>query len=157
MNRVEIEFDCIPLRTISRLDIPLDASPGYIQKCKAIKRAIEVHGSHNTYFLHNASCTYYLTNHSEVGKIKFSWEGTVSTDIKDRHCVSVSLSIQLESETCDWLTEPIVQWFSKTVEQSVKHEFNRYIEAGDLSKTENRIRELQEKQETDGGYLGMYL
>ena len=157
MNRVEIEFDCIPLRSISRLDVPLDASPGYIKKCEAIKQAMEQYGTHNTYFLHNAFCTYFLTNNIEVGQIRFSFEGTVSTDQDDRVCISASLNINLESETCDWLTEPIVQWFTKTVEHSVMHEFNRYIEAGDLSKTETRLRELQEKQDADGGYLGMYL
>ena len=30
MNRfVEITFDCLPLRSIPRLDIPIDASPRY--------------------------------------------------------------------------------------------------------------------------------
>lgn len=157
MNRVEISFDCIPLRTISRLDIPLDASPGYRKKCEAIKHAMETHGTHNTYFLHNASCTYFLTNNPKVGQVKFAFSGTVTTDAADRSCVSASLVVQLESETCEWINEPIVQWFAKTVEQSVKHEFNRYIAAGDLTKTEARIQQLQETQDSEGGFLGMYL
>lgn len=157
MNRVEITFDCLPLRSVSRLDIPLDASPGYIRKCEAIKREIEDHGTHNTYFLHNASCVFFVTNHPEIGHIRFTFQGTVTTDSEDRHCVAASLAVNLESETCPWLTEPIVQWFAGTVKESVKYEFDRYIQAGDLSKTEARIRELQQKQESDGGFLGMYL
>lgn len=157
MNRVEIVFDCLPLRTISRLDIPMDASPGYIRKCEAIKQAIEDHGTHNTYFLHNASCTYFLTNHPDIGQIKFSFTGTITTDGDDQKSASASLDVNLDSETCEWLTEPIVQWFAKSVPESVKHEFNRYIAAGDLSKTEARIKEMQEVQDSEGGYLGMYL
>ena len=39
MNRwVEIAFDCLPLRTITRLDIPIDASPAYQQRCERINR-----------------------------------------------------------------------------------------------------------------------
>ena len=157
MNRVEIKFDCIPLRSVSRLDIPMDASPGYIKKCEAIKRAVELHGTHNTYFLHNASCTFFLTNHPDIGQVKFTYSGTVTTDEQDSLCVSASLDVSLENETCDWLTEPIVQWLSKTVEQSVRYEFDRYIAAGDLSRTEERLQQLQERQDSEGGYLGMYL
>lgn len=157
MNRVEIVFDCVPLRSISRMDIPMDASPGYIKKCEAIKQAIELHGTHNTYFLHNASCTYFMTNNPDVGVIHFSFNGTVTTDAEDKQAVSASLAVRLESETCDWLNEPIVQWFATSVQESVRHEFDRYIAAGDLTKTEARIREMQDQQDAEGGYLGMYL
>lgn len=157
MNRVEIVFDCIPLRSITRLDIPMDASPGYIRKCEAIKQAMELHGTHNAYFLHNATCTYFVSNHPEIGRIQFSFQGTVTTNADDTQAASTSLEVKLESETCEWLNEPIVQWFAKTVQESVKHEFDRYIAAGDLSKTEARLKEMQEKQDTEGGYLGMYL
>ena len=157
MSRVEIEFDCLPLRSVSRLDIPMDASPGYIRKCESIKAAIESHGTHNTYFLHNAACTYFLTNRPDTGQIKFTFQGTVSTDSEDRKTVAASLDVQLDSETCEWLTEPIVQWFAKSVPESVKCEFDLYIGAGDLSKTEARIKEMQETQDSEGGYLGMYL
>lgn len=157
MNRVEIIFDCLPLRSISRLDIPLDASPGYILKLEAIQQAMEKHGTFNTYFLHNASCTFFVTNHPDVGQIKFAFQGTVTTDSEDRQTVSAALDVHLDSETCPWLTEPIVQWFATTVTESVKHEFDRYIAAGDLSKTAARIEELQKTQDSEGGYLGMYL
>ena len=37
---VEITFDCLPLRSVGRLDIPIDASPKYRERCLAIKRSI---------------------------------------------------------------------------------------------------------------------
>lgn len=157
MNRVEITFDCLPLRSLTRLDIPLDASPGYRRKLESIQKAIEDHGTHNAYYLHNASCLYFLTNHETTGQIKFQFEGTVLTAPDDKSTVSASLNVELLQETCDWLTEPIVRWFETTVEHSVKFEFDRYIQAGDLSRTEARIQELQKNQEADGGFLGMYL
>ena len=52
---VEISFDCLPLRGIGRLDIPMDASPKYQQRCERIKDAMERHGSFNSYFLYNAA------------------------------------------------------------------------------------------------------
>jgi hypothetical protein len=157
MNRVEIAFDCLPLRSATRLDVPLDASPGYRRKCEAIKNAIKNHGSHNTYYLHNAHCNYFLTNDQKVGSLHFKFQGTAFTDGDDSRCISTSLEVSLSSETCDWLTEPIVDWFCLTVEKSVQHEFNRYIEAGDLSRTQERIRKMEQSQDTEGGFLGMYL
>ena len=59
---VEIMFDCLPLRSVGRLDIPIDASPKYRQRCERIKDEMERHGSHNSYFLYNASCVFHLTN-----------------------------------------------------------------------------------------------
>ena len=38
---VEIRFDCLPLRSVTRLDIPLDASPKYQAFCHRVKAAIE--------------------------------------------------------------------------------------------------------------------
>ena len=41
---VDIVFDCLPLRSIGRMDIPLDASPKYRARCERIKHALAVHG-----------------------------------------------------------------------------------------------------------------
>ena len=49
---VEIEFDCLPLRSVTRLDVPVDASPVYEQFVLRVKEAMAKHGSHNTYYLH---------------------------------------------------------------------------------------------------------
>lgn len=154
---VDITFDCLPLRSIGRLDIPLDASPKYQAKCLRVKKAIEKHGSHNAYYLHNATCVYHLTNQEGLGTMSFTFEGTVLTDDVDERCVSSDLQVELLGETCDWLTEPIVHWFVETVSRSVQVEFNRYIEAGDLHKAHARIEKLQETVDQSGGFLGMYL
>ena len=73
---VDIEFDCLPLRSVGRMDIPIDASPAYRARCERIKHALETHGSHNTYFLYNAQCAFHLTNQPEIGMIQFRFEGT---------------------------------------------------------------------------------
>ena len=68
---VELSFDCLPLRTIGRLDIPIDASPKYREHCLRIKGALEKHGSFNSYFLYNGLAVYHLTNDPELGRLEF--------------------------------------------------------------------------------------
>ncbi len=154
---VEIAFDCLPLRSVTRLDIPIDASPRYRARCERIKAAIERHGSFNSYFLYDANCVFHLTNQADLGTLEFSFEGTVLTDPNDRETVRADLEANLVRETCDWLTEPVVAWFKETVSHAVMVEFNRYIEAGDLAQTLKRIAALQAKADQSGGYVGMYL
>lgn len=154
---VEVEFDCLPLRSVGRLDIPVDASPRFAQFVLRVKQAIERHGTLNAYYLHAAHCTYHLTNDPEVGRIRLEFEGTVLTDANDRTVRSTDLKVRLAEETCDWLTEPIVRWFSETVSRAVRVEFDRYIAAGDLSRAEERLKQLQAQTEQSGGFLGMYL
>jgi hypothetical protein len=154
---VEISFDCLPLRSVTRLDIPLDASPKYRALCERIKQAIETHGAHNTYYLYNASCTYHLTNRPEHGMLEFRFEGTLFTDGTDLRADRCDLEVTLVRETCDWLTEPIVQWFHTSVQHSVCAEFDRYIDAGDLQKTLERLERLNAATEETGGFVGMYL
>jgi hypothetical protein len=153
---VEISFDCLPLRSVVRLDVPLDASPKYRQRCEAVKRAIEKHGSHNTYYLYNAECKFHLTN-GEQGMLALQFEGTAITDASDMRTARCDLQVKLVRETCDWLTAPIVEWFEQSVPRSVAIEFDRYIAAGDLQKTKERIAKLQAATEEAGGFLGMYL
>jgi hypothetical protein len=158
MNRwVEISFDCLPLRSVGRLDIPLDASPKYRARCERIKGAIERHGSHNTYFLYNATCVFHLTNRDNFGTLEFRYDGTVITDSSDMLATSADLDVELVRETCDWLTAPIVEWFRQAVQHAVRAEFDRYIEAGDLQKTKDRLAKLQAEIEQTGGHVGMYL
>jgi hypothetical protein len=158
MNRwVEISFDCLPLRTIGRLDVPLDASPKYQGFCERIKQAIEKHGSHNTYYLHNATCIYHLVNHAESGLLEFRFEGVALTDSTDERTDTCDLQVDLVRETCDWLTEPAVAWFAETVPHSLRVEFDRYIEAGDLQQAKERIEKIQAASDDAGGFVGMYL
>lgn len=154
---VEITFDCLPLRSVGRLEIPLDASPKYRDRCERVKQAIERHGSHNTYYLYNARCTFHLTNNELVGLIQFRFEGTALTDSEDRRTQSCDLEVELLRETCDWLTQPVVQWFAETVRHSVRFEFDRYIDAGDLEQAKKRVEQIQATSDGAGGYVGMYL
>jgi hypothetical protein len=154
---VEIEFDCLPLRSIGRLDIPLDASPKYRQRCERLKHSIERHGQHNTYYLSNARCAFHLANSSAVGLIEFRFDGTILTDADDLYSTSADLTVELVRETCDWLTAPVVEWFHGSVTRAVMVEFDRYIDAGDLDKAKERAAEMQAKLEKSGGYVGMYL
>lgn len=154
---VDITFDCLPLRTITRMDIPLDASPKYQALCQRIQQAIERHGSHNSYYLYNAKCAFHVTNHAELGLIEFRFEGVVLTDVTDQKSESADVQVELVRETCDWLREPIVHWFLETVPHAVCAEFDRFIEAGDLEQARQRLAKIQAASDQSGGYLGMYL
>lgn len=154
---VEIEFDCLPLRSVGQVEVPVDASPRYADFVLRIKAAIDKHGLLNTYYLHRARCVFHLTNDPANGRIEFAFEGTILTDSVDRFVRGTDLSVSLANETCDWLTEPIVHWLTDSVPRAVAVEFGRYVEAGDLSKTEQRLREIQSEIEQSGGFLGMYL
>lgn len=154
---VEISFDCLPLRSVGRLDIPLDASPKYQALCERIKAAMEKHGLLNTFYLYNAECVFHLTNQPQVGMLQYSFEGTVITDAEDRHTQSSDLNVELRRETCDWLIEPVVKWFHESVSHAVRAEFDRYIEAGDLQRTHERLEKIRAQADAQGGFMGMYL
>ncbi len=154
---VDITFDCLPLRTITRLDIPIDASPKYRAKCERLKAAMEKHGSHNSYYLHNAHCIFHVVNSEKIGAIDFAFEGTILTDGADKQTRSADLKVDLAGETCDWLSEPILEWFAQTVVHAVKAEFDRYIQAGDLEQARKRIEQIEAASDDAGGFVGMYL
>lgn len=154
---VEITFDCLPLRSVTRFDVPLDAPPEYARLVERIKEAGRKHGLHNSYYLHNARCVYHLTNDPDVGMLEFGFEGTALTDPDDRHTLLCDLAVRLRRETCDWLTEPVVAWFAETVSRAVQVEFDRYISSGDLEKTVLRIEQLEAESDAQGGFLGMGL
>ena len=154
---VEIEFDCLPLRSVTRLDVPLDASPVYEQFILRVKHALKKHGSHNAYYLHRGHCQFHLTNAEDKGSIDFRFEGTVLTDELDLETRSIDVSIELEQETCPWLTEPCVGFLVESVRQAIVVEFNRYIEAGDLKKAQQRVAAIQAESDQGEGFVGMYL
>ena len=154
---VEITFDCVPLRSIGRLDVPIDASPAFQALCERVKEAVQRHGLHNAYYLHNARCTYRLTNDERIGMLQFGFEGSVLTDAEDRKTVRADLRVELLQETCDWLAEPIVAWFRETVNRAVIVEFDRYIAAGDLDRTIQRLETIQAESDAHEGFLGMGL
>jgi hypothetical protein len=152
---VDIQFDCLPLRSVGRMDIPLDASPAYRARCERIKQALETHGSHNTYYLYNAHCTFHLTNHPNFGMIQYKFEGTALTDEADQKTQRCDLRVELLREDCDWLTEPASAWLAESVAKAVGVEFDRYIAAGDLAQTIARIEQLRAQSDERGGFVGM--
>jgi len=154
---VDIAFDCIPLRSLGRLDPPLDASPGLVAKYDRIKDAIAEHGTFNSYYLHNAFCRFFVTNDPQNGMIDFKFEGVVFTDDSDSCAKHASLKVTLEKETCPWLEQHVVKWFAETVNQAVIVEFNRYIGAGDPEQTKKRMQQLERAVEDRGGFVGMHL
>lgn len=154
---VDITFDCLPLRSVTRLDVPLDASPKFRARCERVKKAIEIHGTFNTYLLYNALCRFHLTNEPELGLLEFTFEGTVITDSEDLKSERADLEVRLARETCDWLTQPDVEFFVRSVPPAVLVEFNRFIAAGSLEQTKQRIAQVQAQTDQSGGYLGMYL
>ena len=154
---VDITFDCTPLRSMARLDPPLDASPGLTAKYLRIKAAIAEHGTFNSYYLHNASCRFFVTNDPGNGMIAFKFEGVVFTDDSDTRARHASLNVTLHKETCPWLEQHVVKWFEETVSHAVIIEFNRYIGAGDPAQTKKRIQQMEQAVEDKGGFLGMHL
>ena len=129
---VEVEFDCLPLRSVTRLDVPLDASPKYEQFVLRVKAAITQHGSHNTYYLHGGKCVFHLTNDPQRGEIAFSFEGTAMTCSKDRQTKSVDLTVELSRETCGWLERTVCQLLTRKCS----------------ARTDRRIRSISLKQAT---------
>ena len=158
MNRcVEITFDCLPLRSVGRFDIPVDASPEQQALGQRLRRAVEKHGVHNVYYLCNARCVFHLTSHDQIGMIEFAFEGSVLTDAEDRKTLECDLDVELRRDVCPWLTAPAVEWLRETVVEAVRVEFDRYVAAGDLEKTKLRMERIQAASDSHGGFLGMGL
>ncbi len=154
---VEITFECLPLRSITRNDAPLDASPAFQALCGRMLQASEKHGRHNSYYLYDALCMFRLTNRDETGMLQFRFEGTVLTDSEDQRTEGADLSVELVRDTCDWLTTPVVEWFAETVRQAVRIEFDRFIAAGDLQRTVERVRLIEAESDQHGGFIGLGL
>ena len=140
-----------------QIAIPADASPAFRSRLERVQRAISRHGTRNTYYLTNGSCTFQFTNDPNVGWVRFAVEGTVITDEADTKTVGSDLTVRLDKETCDWLTQPAVEWLSLTVTRAMETEFDRYIAAGDLARAQERLAREQAASDASGGFLGMNL
>jgi hypothetical protein len=154
---VVIRFDCTPLRAVARAEVPAEASPRFRALVGRMQDAVAKHGLRNAYYLTNASCTFRFTNAPERGWVSFDVEGTVLTDEVDTHTVGSDLTVKLAKETCDWLTQPAVAWLELSVRRAVEAEFDRYIAAGDLGRTLERLAREQADSDAAGGFLGMNL
>jgi hypothetical protein len=139
-STVDIAFDCLPLRSVGRLDVPLDSSPEFRSRIEHLKQAIDKYGVENAYFLYNAHCVYRLANSDVDGMLRFSFEGTLFTDRSDAKADRADLAIELVSDTCGGLPAAVVEWFRGAVERAVLVEFDHFIAAGHLAR---RVDELE--------------
>lgn len=154
---LQIEFDCIPLRSVPRWDVPIDASVEYRFRCEQLKRAAAKHGFHNSYYLCNGRCEFNMTNDPDVGLMVFHFEGTLLTDADDLRVGSADLEVRLGQDTCDWLTAPIERWFHETVRRAVKVDFERFLQGKDSLQTHERIRWIEAEVVRRGAFVGMGL
>jgi hypothetical protein len=127
---VDIAFDCQPLRSIARLDVPLDASDKLRHRAGLIKGAVETYGAERTYYLYNARCVFRFANSEIDGICRFEFEGVVRTDAGDRKCELAELEIHLVSETCGGVPEAARDWLTGRVREAVRIEFDRFLAAG---------------------------
>jgi hypothetical protein len=130
---VDIAFDCLPLRSVGRLDVPLDASDAFRRRVERIKAAMEEFGAERTYFLYNARCIFRFANSEIEGVCRFEFEGVVRTDAGDRKCQQTLLDVRLASETCGGVPQLVETWLADRVRQSAGIEFDRFIAAGQLA------------------------
>lgn len=151
---VDIEFDCLPLRSVGRVDVPLDASPAFRARCERLKHAMDLHAAENAYFLYNTQCTYHLANSEIANMLRFTFDGTVLTDRSDRQAERADLTIELVAETCGGVPTAALEWLQRVVERAVVVEFDRFISAGQLT---TRVAELGrvDSISTVSGFSGM--
>ena len=153
---VDIAFDCLPLRSVGRVDVPLDASPAFRARCERLQRAIEAYDNQNAYFLYNTRCTYHLANSEIANMLRFTFDGTVLTDRGDCQADRADLSIVLVAETCGGVPPAAMEWLRGVVQRAVLVEFDRFINAGQLAA---RVAELGavESITSVSGFAGMGL
>jgi hypothetical protein len=130
---VDIAFDCLPLRSVGRVDVPLDASPAFRARSEALQRAIDTHGTENAYFLYNTRCVFRLANSEVENMVRFTFDGTVLTDRSDCKADRADLDIELVAETCGTVPQDVLAWFSGVVLRAVLIEFDHFIAAGSLA------------------------
>lgn len=152
---VDIAFDCLPLRSIGRVDIPIDASPAYRTRCQRLLHAIDTYGAANSYFLYNTRCVYRLANSDIDNMLRFTFEGIVVTDRSDGKAEQAELDVILTSETCGQQLSPdVLAWFARVVERAVLIEFNHFIAAGRLAQRVDQLGEVASIADV-AGFSGM--
>lgn len=140
---VDIAFDCLPLRCITRLDVPLDASDAYRARCLRMKAAIEQHGAEHSYYLYNARCVFRFANSQVEASCRFAFEGVVRTDASDGKTIDADLEVRLASETCGGVPPAVEEWLAQRVKQAVAVEFDRFIASGSHAQRAKQLGKLQ--------------
>lgn len=130
---VDIAFDCLPLRSVGRIDVPLDASPGLQARYQRLQRALETFGTDRAYFLYNTRCVFRLANSDVENMLRFTFDGTLVTDQGDAKADHAELDVQLVAHTGPPLSPTVFDWFRQAVHRAVLVEFDRFITAGQLA------------------------
>ncbi len=133
---VEIQFDCLPLKRVGRVDVPLDASESHRRRIEHLKRMVEEHDANRAYFLYDARCVFRMANSDVEGLLRFEFEGAVLTDAGDHKTAAVDIESSLTSNTCGEIPPAVLSWLAERVEAAVAIEFDRYIAAGQLQARE---------------------
>jgi hypothetical protein len=155
--RVDIAFDCLPLRLVGRIDVPLDASPAFRARCERLQRAIEVHGDAHAYYLYNTRCVFRLANSEVENMLRFTFEGTLLTDRSDGKSDRAELDVELVASTCTGAMPPeVLAWFRRAVHQAVLIEFDHFISAGQLAERVDRLGSVDSIADL-GDFAGMNL
>jgi hypothetical protein len=151
---VDIAFDCLPLRSVGRIDVPLDASPAFRVRCERLQKSIDTYGVENAYYLYNTRCVFRLANSDVENMLRFTFEGTLSTDRGDARAAWADLAIELAAETCGAVSREVLEWFDGVVTRAVLIEFDRFIAAGKLAE---RVVEVGRVDEISGlaGFAGI--
>jgi len=139
---VDIAFDCLPLRSVGRVDVPLDASPAFRARCEQLQHAIDTHGASNAYFLYNTRCVFRLANSDVENMLRFSFDGTLLTDRSDCKADRADLAIELTAQTCGWVPPDVLAWFRGVVQRAVLIEFDHFISAGRLAERVDRLGKI---------------
>lgn len=147
---VDIAFDCLPLRSVGRLDIPLDASESFRRRAEQMQLAIQTYGAERTYFLYNARCIFRFANSEIEGACRFEFEGIARTDAGDRTCEEVVLNATLANETCGGVPSQVQEWLAQQVRRAVTIEFNRFIAAGQLASRSDELGEIEDLANISG-------
>jgi hypothetical protein len=151
---VDIAFDCLPLRSIGRVDIPIDASPAYRARCEQLLQAIATHGNTNAYYLYNTRCVYRLANSDIDNMLRFTFDGTLVTDRSDGRADHADLDVRLVSQTCGDMPVEVLAWFHRVVHQAVLIEFNHFIAAGSLAAQVEKLGTVDSVHDI-AGFSGM--
>jgi hypothetical protein len=138
-SAVDIAFDCLPLRCIGRMDVPIDASEEYRKRCLRIKAEIDQNGAEHSFYLYNARCVFRFANSEFIGSCRFRFEGLARTDAGGRKASGVDIDVQLTSETCDGAPPEVERWLAERVRQAVVIEFDRFLST---DRHMDRVREL---------------
>jgi hypothetical protein len=151
---VDIAFDCLPLRSIARVDIPLDASPGFRARSERLQQAFNAYAGENAYFLYNTRCTYRLANSDIDNMLRFSFDGTVLTDRSDCKADRADLNIVLIAETCGGVPLTALDWLRGIIQRAVLIEFDRFIEDGHLAARVKQLGSIDSITDV-AGFAGM--